>query len=130
MNQPIMFTPSELIATVLAICAGIVSVSAAITVIIKFITKIRAPEEKQNDRIKNCENEIDEIHKKFEVYDGYFARDKQRLDRLEFGNEAENKALLALLNHALHGDNQEEIKMAKKELEQFLLATSRVSVVT
>ena len=124
MTQPIVFTPQELITTVLAICAGIVSVSAAITVIVRFITRVKAPEERQNNRISKCEQDITEIKERFKVYDGYFEHDKKRLGRLEFGNEAENRALLALLNHAIHGDNTDELKAAKKELEQYLVTTA------
>lgn len=128
MNHPIVFTPYELWTIILAVCGGIVAVSGAITVIVKLLAKLKEPELNQNDRITKCEKDIDGIKQQFKVYDGYFAHDKQRLDRLEFGNEAENRALLALLNHAINGNNQDELKAAKSELERFLISEKRVAV--
>lgn len=128
MNNVITFTAYELWAMVLAICGGIVAVSGAITALAKLGNKIKEPENKQDDRITKCELRLDEVDAQFIKYDGYFQRDKMRLDRLEFGKEAENKALLALLNHALYKDNEDELKDAKKELEQYLVSTSKVAV--
>ena len=125
MNHVITFTAYELWAMVLAICGGIVAVSGAITALAKLGAKMREPENNQNERIKACEEHLESIDGTLQEYKGYFQRDKMRLDRLEFGNEAENRALLALLNHAIHGDNTDELKSAKKELEQYLLASQR-----
>ena len=125
MNHVITFTAYELWAMVLAICGGIVAISGAITVLAKLAIKIKEPETNQNERIKACEDHLESIDGTLKEYKGYFQRDKMRLDRLEFGNEAENRALLALLNHAIHGDNTDELKSAKKELEQYLLANQR-----
>ena len=128
MNNAITFTAHELWTMVLAICGGIVAVSGAITALSKLHNKMREPETHQDDRIAKCEARLDDIDEILIKYDGFFQRDKMRLDRLEFGKEAENKALLALLNHALYKDNEDELKDAKKELEQYLVSTSKVAI--
>lgn len=128
MNNVITFTAYELWTMVLAICGGIVAVSGAITALSKLRAKMNEPETRQDDRITKCEVHLEEIDAQLIKYDGYFQRDKMRLDRLEFGKEAENKALLALLNHALYKDNEDELKDAKKELEQYLVSTSKVAI--
>lgn len=130
MNNVITFTAYELWTMVLAICGGIVAVSGAITALSKLGAKMKEPETKQDDRITACEAHLKQIDIVLKKYEGFFQRDKMRLDRLEFGKEAENKALLALLNHALYKDNEEELKGAKKELEQYLVSTSKVAIST
>lgn len=126
MDQTIMFTPYELWTAILAICGGVIAISGAATVIFKILSKAKEPEMKQNERIFKCEEKIVEFEHKLEIYDQHFDHDKKRLDRLEFGNEAENRALLALLNHAINGNNEDELKNAKRELEQYLLSGKRV----
>ena len=46
----ISFTPGELVAALLWVCGTITAVSAAVTVIIKMVTKAKAPERRQNER--------------------------------------------------------------------------------
>lgn len=122
MDHPIMFTPNDVMSLVLAICGGIITISAAVSIIWKGLEKARQPEDRQNKRISDLENEMVRIKEKFENYDSYLDRDKKRLDNLEFGNEATNEALLALLSHAINGNDIEGLKTAKKKLEKYLIS--------
>lgn len=116
MNHQIMFTPNDVVSIILAVCGGIVTLSAAIAVIVKVIDKVKAPENVQNDRISKIEQRLNE-------FEEYLDRDKKRLDNLEFGNEATNEALLALLNNAINpSESKDELKAAKKKLEKYLIS--------
>lgn len=116
------FTPNDAIGVILAICGGIITVSAALSIIWKAVEKARQPETEQNQRISSLESTIVKMQARFNEYDSYLDRDKKRLDNLEFGNEATNEALLALLNHAINGEDKEGLKLAKKKLEKYLIS--------
>lgn len=123
MNHPIGLTPSDLVSIIMAVCGGIITLSAAFSIIWKIIDKARSPEVIQNNRLTALEEEYAKLEQKFKDYDTYLDRDKKRLDNLEFGNEATNEALLALLNNAINPDGTvEELKTAKKKLEKYLIS--------
>jgi len=114
MNNAITFTPSELLSLILWICGAIVSISAAITVIIRIIQKAKEPEKNQDDRIASLELKVAKFEK-------YFDNDNKRLVELEKGNIVTQQALLALLSHALNGNDLDSLKDAKAKLEKYLL---------
>lgn len=125
MNTPITFTPMQVWTTVLAIAGAIVSISAAVSVILKFVQKAREPEVEQNKRIDALEKTIDGLKVTLEEHKRYLETDKRRLDTIEFGNEATNEALLALLKHAINGNDVDSLKEAQRKLEGYLV-TRRV----
>lgn len=122
MDKPIIFTPSELASITLAICGAIVSVSAAVAVIMKVWAHLHKPEDVQNERLAKAEKDIAEINATLKVYEGHLDRDKKRLDRIEFGNEVTQEALLALIGHALNGNDVDNLKKAKHKLEKYLIS--------
>ena len=58
----IQFTLGQLITIILGICGGIVTVSAAITVLIKTVQKIKEPERAQDARISALEKQVENCH--------------------------------------------------------------------
>lgn len=121
MDNVIQFTPAQLIALILSVCAAIVTISAAIGVIAKALEKARAPEKEQNERIDACEkrlNALDDIVVKFREY---FDNDDKRFKAIEKSNKITQSALLALLKHSLNGNDTESLKKAEKSLEEFLI---------
>ena len=121
MDTVIQFTPSQLVTMILAVCGGIVSVSAAVTVIARVIAKAKQPEKIQNDRISKCEQRLDDNDKKFEKYDGFFKNDDARLKAIEESNKIILNALLALMKHAINGNDIDNLKQSQKELEAYLV---------
>lgn len=110
----ISFTPGELVAGILWVCGTITAVAAAATVIVKLITKAKAPEKEQNDRINALEKKVDKFAEMFD-------NDNKRLKALEDGNRVTQEALLALLGHAKNGQNTEQIVKAENDLKQYLI---------
>jgi hypothetical protein len=45
----------------------------------------------------------------------------KRIEAIEEGNKVTQRALLALLNHAIDGNDVDEIKEASKKLNEYLL---------
>jgi hypothetical protein len=98
----------------LAVCGGISCIAAAINWIAKAVKAARAPDQKQNARIKALEDKTKE-------YDTYFEADKKRLVKLEEGNRITQRALLALLSHGIDGNDVQAMQESKKELQEFLI---------
>ena len=93
---------------------AITTLSAAVTVIIKVIQKGKEPERAQNDRITALEKKVDRFEQLFD-------NDNKRLIELEKGNRVTQQALLALLSHALNGNDVDSLVNAKKRLEEYLI---------
>ena len=121
MDNTISFTPAQLISIVLGICAAIVTISAAIGVIIKVIDKARAPETEQNNRLDNIDRRLDDIDKTIATFREYFTNDDNRFKAIEKSNKITQTALLALLKHSLNGNDINALKEAEKSLEEYLI---------
>ena len=121
MDNTISFTPAQLISIILGICAAIVTISAAIGVIIKAIDKARAPEAEQNSRLDTIDKRLDNIDATIEKFKEYFTNDDNRFKAIEKSNKITQTALLALLKHSLNGNDIEALKDAEKSLEDYLI---------
>ena len=121
MNEAISFTPTELVAIILGICTTIVTISAAIGVIIKVIDKARTPELKQNNRLDLIEKRLEDIDKTIATFREYFTNDDNRFKAIERSNKVTQTALLALLKHSLNGNDKESLREAEKSLEEYLI---------
>ncbi len=126
MNTPITFTPYQVWTAAIAIAGAIVSISAAVSVILKFVEKAKQPEEIQNQRIASLEQKNVEFMAMLDEHKRYLENDKRRLDNLEFGNEATNEALLALLKHAINGNDVDSLKEAQHKLEGYLVTRRKI----
>ena len=82
--------------------------------IAKAVQLAKAPNTRQDERLDKVEKHMEEI-------DGYLAKDKKRLDSLEEGNRATQRALLALLDHGIDGNNIKQMQAAKDELQGYLI---------
>ena len=58
---------------------------------------------------------------KFLSYDSHFDSDLRRLDKLEEGNKVTQKALLALISHALDGNDIDSLRKARTDLNEYLI---------
>jgi hypothetical protein len=106
--------PSDIWATVLAVASAIVLLSNAAEKIGKAIQTAKAPNVKQDERLDKVEKHLEEV-------DNFLAIDKKRLDSLDEGNRATQRALLALLDHGIDGNNIEQMQHAKEALQNHLI---------
>lgn len=125
MNTVISFTPAQLVSVLLAICAGIITILTAVNLINSWLEKRRAkknkPEDDQNERIKKIEELLVEYNKKFEQYDMFLKNDNRRLSAIEESIKIDRRGFLALIKHAIDGNDIESLKASRKELEDYLL---------
>ena len=107
-------TPEQIYTMFITACGAIITVSGAITVIVKAVKAARAPEDAQNDRLTKLEARMAR-------YDELFAKDNKRLNTIEEGNRVTQKAILALMKHAINGNDIDSLKQAEKKLEEYLV---------
>ena len=96
------------------VCAFIISGSAAFRIIVDAVKRLKAPEVTQDARLKLIEERLD-------LFETYFLNDKKRLDAIESGSRVTQQAILALLSHAINGDNQEQLEKARNNLNEYLI---------
>ena len=134
---------------ILSICGGITAISAAIAVIMKFVSKIKEPDNKQNEHLEEHDKKFDSIDKKLaankdrldlfqskivqleerqkenaitiEVHEHKIVKAEHRINKSEHGSNVTMKALLALLSHGIDGNAIEPMKEAKAALENYLI---------
>ena len=114
MNSVITITPADIISIFLGICAAIVSISAATTVIVKLVQHAKAPDKKQDER-------LDALESKVKRFDDLFSNDDKRLNELEEGNRVTQQALLALLSHSINGNDTDKLTKARDDLQTYLI---------
>lgn len=100
--------------TLLAWATGLVVLANAAEKIAKAWQIYKAPNTRQGERLDAVEKHLEEV-------DSYLARDKKRLDTLESGNRITQRALLALLEHGIDGNNITQMQAAKEELQSHLI---------
>lgn len=133
MNEPltVTFTVQQIWLAVLAIAGGIVSLSAAGTVIGKWIAGVKKPSQdiQKNSRdlkelketVADMKLKLGELMQWKAKADGLFANDKTRLDRIDAGQRVEQQGILALLDHGLDGNNVAQMEKAKIALQEHLI---------
>ena len=73
-------------------------------------------------RIGNLEKLIQiEYSVRFASYDEHFARDLRRIELLEEGNKVTQRALLALMQHEINGNDIDKLSKALEDLNEYLI---------
>lgn len=121
MDNLITFTPAQLIALILGVSGAIVTISAALGVVLKILDKVKAPEKEQNERLDNCEKRLNDHDEIIERFKEYFDNDDRRFKEIEKSNKITQSALLALLKHSINGDDVTSLKEAERSLEAYLI---------
>lgn len=113
---------SEWMQYTLVICGGIITILTVWNMVEQRVNKTKEPTNNLEDRVALLERKLEiEIKASFTEYDARFGRDKSRLDSIEEGNRVTQRALLALLEHSIDGNNTEALIDAKKELNDYLI---------
>ena len=107
-------TPTTIWPTVLAVASAVVLLSNAAEKIVKAWRAAKAPNAQQNDRLDALEAWRKEVDRKLTI-------DNDRLGDIDDGNRVTQRALLALLDHGIDGNNIEQMQHAKEELQNHLI---------
>ena len=125
MHHEIVTTPQDIMNIILAICAAIVTVSAALAVITRAVGKAKEPNKIQDERIRALEDQVQLINDRLQLGNKRFESDSDRVSHLEQNMRETNKVIIeslqALTSHAIDGNNIQELKDAKKSLDEYLV---------
>lgn len=116
-----MLDPSEFWQLVMGTCTAIITLSAAVTIIVNAIKKFREPENTQNAKLEEISKKIDVMDARFKVHEEFFDKDNRRINAIEEGNRITQKAILALMTHAIDGNNIKQLTEAKDALNDYLI---------
>ena len=109
-----MITPENVWAVILAAASAIVLISNAVEKIVCAYKAAKAPMNEHNDRISALEEWKAEVDRKLN-------RDNARLTNIDESNRVTQRAILALLDHSIDGNNIEQMCHAKEELQNHLI---------
>lgn len=98
---------------ILWVCAAITTVASAITVIANLVRAARKPGQAQDGRIAKLEQRMDDAER-------HLDNGKRRFGAFEAESAITRRALLALLGHALTGDNEKQLQTTYDELNIFI----------
>ena len=122
MDNAITFTPSELMGFITTICACCAGIATLVGIIIKIVMRMKRPEIEQNERIKALEDEVKGLKEQNKLFTQYFINDDRRFKGIEKSERITQGAILALLKHALNGNNTKQLEDTTAELEAYLIA--------
>lgn len=99
---------------VITICTLVISISTVINLIAVFYGKIKAPENKQNQRISALEKQIVDI-------ESHTDRDFKKLTEIEKSSKVTQKTLLSILDHLISGNDIDLLKQTRRDLDSHLV---------
>ena len=109
-----MITPENIWAVILAGASAIVLISNAAEKIVRAVKAAKVPISEQTERIDALEEWKVEVDRKLN-------RDNDRLANIDESNRVTQRAILALLDHGIDGNNIKQMCSAKEELQNHLI---------
>ena len=107
-------TPTQIWTAVLAVASAVVLLSNAAKAIAQAWQAAKAPNAKQDERLTKLEGRVTKVEDKL-------SNDHTRFQDIASSNRVTQRALLALLDHALNGNNITQMQHAKEELQNLLI---------
>jgi cell division protein FtsB len=107
-------TPGEIITAILAAASAILLLSNAIEKIVHAVKAAKAPNAQQNARLDALEEWKRDVDRKL-------TNDRRHLDAIDEGARVTQRALIALLEHGIDGNNIKQMQDAKTELQNHLI---------
>lgn len=89
--------------------------------ILNIIDRATLLREKAKSPQKEMEHRLTQLEDKVEKLSTYSTNDNARIENLEEGGRVLLKSLGALLSHGIDGNNVQEMKLAREELNEYLI---------
>ena len=104
----------ELWPMILAAASAIVLITNAMENVVKAVKAAKAPEAKQNEEISDLKERVKKVEDKLES-------DKKQIAVIREGNHVLTKGMFALLEHGINGNNIDQMRDAKHDVEEYLI---------
>lgn len=111
----------EYIAQISTILGVILSLWAIVQMISKILEMVRKPERDQNKKIIELEKRVESLENMDTKILTFLKNDNSRIENIFKGNNVTQKALLALLSHAIDGNNESQLIEARNTLQDYLI---------
>lgn len=112
---------SEWMQYTLVICGALITILTLWNMIDQRVSKTRQPTNNLEERVGLLEKKMEfEVKAIFAEYDARFGRDKTRMDKIEEGSRVTMRAIRALLEHSIDGNNTNGLRDSMKELNTYL----------
>lgn len=125
MDTPIMLTPHDLWNIILAVCGGIVAISAAFAVVLKIIDHFKTPDKLQDKRIEALEKEVSTIKDRLDKGDKHFKEQDDWMRNFEGSMKKREKLMIeslqVLIEHSIDQNNVNGLKEQKHKIDAYLL---------
>lgn len=105
---------TEIWTIILAAASAVVLLSNAAEKIIKAVKVAKAPEERQNAEIEDIKDRLTKVETKL-------SSDDARIKDAKECNHVLTKGMLALLDHGINGNNVNQMKAARQDVEAYLI---------
>jgi len=121
MDNTIQFTVNELLGFVTTIGGCIVAIETVVIIVFKLVSRVKAPELKQNERLDKLEKADEERKKEIAELSRRLNDGDDKFTEIEKGNKMILRSLQALLRNSLGNGDAEALKDVAKELDEYLL---------
>lgn len=116
-----------------AISAFVIAAFGLILTVLNIIDKslklkkeAQRPDEEQNLRISQLESDVISIKNQLLTHDRYFQTDREQIESLKIAMRESNKIIIqslqSLIAHSIDGNDIEQLKESKRDIEQYLLS--------
>lgn len=105
----------EITIDIVLIVTLILAVLNIIERIILFKGKAKQPQEVLNQRVSTLEDRVEHIEIRISA-------DSEKINELELSTRVLMKSIGALLSHGIDGNNTDEMKVAREELNDYLIS--------
>nr|DAJ13330.1 MAG TPA: Flagella accessory protein C (FlaC) [Siphoviridae sp. ctX8T1]DAO14279.1 MAG TPA: Flagella accessory protein C (FlaC) [Caudoviricetes sp.] len=119
-NPVFTFTAQDILTMMLSVCGALVSISAAIAVVVKFNNFLKKPNKDQDARIDKLEGRLKTVEGRCDTFDKQLEGVKKHLNSLDESINMLLRAEFAQLGHNLNGDNVEQMQRAFDDIQEFL----------
>ena len=101
--------------------AGVLTIFNLVDKIISWVKEVKKPQTDLEARIAKLEKAVEgEYRLIFADYEARFKRDLERINEIEKSNKLVQKSLLALMQHAIDGNNTTKLKEVADELNEYI----------
>lgn len=115
------FTLAQIYTAFIGLLGLIISVGGAGAVVAKIITRVKQPNMEQDALINAQKLRIDELEKKTIELEAHVKTISKIIDNTNKWQKVMSKAVLALLDHGINGNNIEPMQDSSKEIREFLV---------
>lgn len=120
-----MISISTLWAVIIAVIGLVLTTMNIIDKAMTFKDRAKKPDEVQNNRIAILENDMIFVKGQLKIHDGYFTSDKEQISEIKEQMRKSNRIIIqslqCIISHDLDGNNTEQLKETKHEIEEYLL---------